>query len=296
MSVAERLGYPADARLVVAHVDDVGMCHGANTAFAELSGKGFITCGSVMPPCPWMLEAVDMAKARPELDLGVHLTLTSEWKHYRWRPFTGSTRASGLVDEDGYFWRSAGETIAHADLTAVEEELWAQIEAVTSRGLTPSHVDCHMGTALAPAFADIFFSVCAAFALTPLMPRDWNDYLSGLHMEGPEDNPHAARVTAFEAKGRPVIDHFVETPWLDEPGQADAAYKALIEGLQPGLSFMALHPNSAGDIEVIDPPRCHCRTDEVRIFQSEWFLEHLRHSGIQLLSFRDLVQRLEAAG
>ncbi len=295
MSVAERLGYPADARIVVAHVDDVGMCHGSNAAFAELSGKGFITCGSVMPPCPWMLEAVETAKSRPELDLGVHLTLTSEWKYYRWRPLTGSTRASGLVDEDGYFWRSARETIQHADLGAVDEELRAQIEAVTSRGVAPSHVDCHMGTALAPRFAETFFKVCADYGLTALMPRDWNAYLSGLHMAGPENDVHATRVAAFEARGLPVIDHFVETPWLDEPGHGETAYKALIERLEPGLSFMALHPNLAGDIEVIDPPRCHCRTDEVRIFQSDWFLDLLRHSTLHLLSFRDLVERVKAA-
>ncbi len=295
MTIAETLGLPADARIAVPHIDDVGMCHGANAAFGALAGKGFITCASVMPPCPWMLEACEMAVARPELDLGVHITLTSEWRHYRWRPLTGSSRASGLVDDEGYFWHSAKGTIDHADLAAVEEEMRAQIEAVTSRGVKPSHVDCHMGTALAPRFAEIFFKVCEDYGLVALMPKDWNAYLSGLHMQGPDDDAHGKRVAAFEAKGLPVIDYFVETPWTFQPGQADVAYRALIEGLQPGLSFIALHPNETGDIEVIDPPRCYIRTEEVRVFQSDWFLELVRHSGITLLSFRELVQRLQDA-
>src|SRR6478752_5860056 len=92
--------------LIVLHVDDVGMCHGANLAFLELSRAGRCDAGSVMVPCPWFLEMADWAAREPSLDLGVHLTLTAEKAYYRWRPLTSAGTASGLVDDDGYFWRS----------------------------------------------------------------------------------------------------------------------------------------------------------------------------------------------
>src|SRR6185295_8360623 len=94
-------GVANEARVMAIHVDDVGMCHGANQAFIELSRSGGVTCGSVMVPCPWFREIADAARDDPSLDLGVHLTLTSEWQHYRWGPISTVDAASGLVDAQG---------------------------------------------------------------------------------------------------------------------------------------------------------------------------------------------------
>ena len=91
-------------RTLIIHADDLGGSHGANMAFVELWDMGVVTSGSVMVPCPWFRELAELAVARPALDIGVHLTLTSEWRHYRWRPLTGASQASGLVDGDGYMW------------------------------------------------------------------------------------------------------------------------------------------------------------------------------------------------
>src|SRR5262245_4660966 len=93
-------------RTVILHVDDVGMCHGANRAYLELARAGAVTSGSVMVPCPWFPEIAEAAAADGSLDLGVHLTLTAEWPHYRWRPISTSSPASGLLDDDGYFPRN----------------------------------------------------------------------------------------------------------------------------------------------------------------------------------------------
>jgi predicted glycoside hydrolase/deacetylase ChbG (UPF0249 family) len=101
----KRLGLPDEARVVVLHADDVGMCRGANRAFLELARAGRIDCGSVMVPCSWFPEIAREAVADPSLDLGVHLTLTSEWLGYRWGPVAVRSRASGLLDADGYFHR-----------------------------------------------------------------------------------------------------------------------------------------------------------------------------------------------
>ena len=97
---------------IVLHVDDVGMCHGANVAFAELSRIGAVDAGSVMVPCPAFAEAAALASRDAALDLGVHITLTAEKRHYRWGPVSKATAASGLVDEDGYLHRSVDAAVA----------------------------------------------------------------------------------------------------------------------------------------------------------------------------------------
>ncbi|MEO1103343.1 MAG: ChbG/HpnK family deacetylase, partial [Pseudomonadota bacterium] len=117
--------YAPHRRTVIIHADDVGMTHGANAAFAELSAIGHCTSGSVMVPCPWFPEAAAMAKAKPALDVGVHLTLTSEKAPYRWRPLTRPPKSAGLTDPDGYFWATIPELRKNADPAAVDEELRA---------------------------------------------------------------------------------------------------------------------------------------------------------------------------
>jgi YdjC-like protein len=139
------LGFSPDSRVAIFHADDVGMCHGANVAFEELSRKGSINCGSVMVPCPWFTEVVEMAAADARLDVGVHLTLTSERTTYRWPPISTTSRSSGLIDESGYFWRRLPMLGAHVVPQAAEAEMRAQIERALAAGIDITHLDTHMG-------------------------------------------------------------------------------------------------------------------------------------------------------
>jgi predicted glycoside hydrolase/deacetylase ChbG (UPF0249 family) len=111
-----------DLPLLIPHVDDLGVSHGANLAFVELAGLGFVTCGSVMPPCSWFPEMVAMVKERPALDVGVHLTLTSESCACRWRPISTASRTSGLLDGDGFMWPDV-PSLRHAAWRIDEYEL-----------------------------------------------------------------------------------------------------------------------------------------------------------------------------
>jgi len=137
------------AKRVVIHEDDVGMSHGANTAFVELSKLGTCSSGSVMVPCPWFPEAAEIAAADPALDVGVHLTLTSEQKSYRWRPLTTPPKSAGMTDDHGYFWPTVPQARKAAP-EAVEAELRAQIAVAVAAGIDPTHFDAHMGTAQMP--------------------------------------------------------------------------------------------------------------------------------------------------
>ena len=288
-ALARGLGFEAGARVLIAHADDVGMCHGANRAFAELAGAGFITCGSVMVPCPWFPEVAELAAARPELDLGVHLTLTSEWPRYRWRPISTASRASGLIDGDGYMWRRVPELRARVAVRAAEAELRAQIDAALAAGIDVTHLDTHMGAALAPELVGLYLRLGREYRLPVLFPRRIEPYAGVLNMgDGLDPDAHAARAAALERDGGvPVVDHFVMTPVVPRE-ESEAAYRRLVQALPRGVTFGAFHPNAPGDIEAIVPDRAHWRTDEHRLFGDPRFIERIERRGVRLVGFRPI--------
>jgi predicted glycoside hydrolase/deacetylase ChbG (UPF0249 family) len=269
---------------VVIHEDDVGMNHGANAAFAELFELGVCTAGSVMVPCPWFLEVAEMQAKNPRLDIGVHLVLTSEFRTYRWRPLTGASQASGLVDGDGYFWRTAAETRAHAHKDAVEAELRAQVEAAKTAGIDVTHLDAHMFTALCPAYIDIYVRLGREERVPVLLVRQDAAYSS---MErGPAVD---AAIDAAEAEGLPVFDRVLETPW--QRGQSvEADYDAVLDRIGPGLNYLALHFNQPGEIAWIEPEPRDIRTEEYALFKSERVRTRL--SGYELIGMRAMRDEL----
>ena len=182
------------SRQVVVHQDDVGMCHGANVAFLELARRGIITSGSVMVPCPWFPE-IAAAAADPALDLGVHLTLTSEKEHYRWGPLTGPAPGAGLTDGDGYLWRDVASVRRHADPAAVATELRAQVERALAAGIDVTHLDAHMGTALAPEFCAAYLALGVEYRLPILLTRTLHAYGPSVpHLVGVSEADYAAYV------------------------------------------------------------------------------------------------------
>jgi predicted glycoside hydrolase/deacetylase ChbG (UPF0249 family) len=129
--------------------DDIGMCHSVNAAMKELIESGLVLSASVMFPCAWYQEAVDILKAHPEITVGIHLTLNAEWKNYRWGPIAGRDRVPSLVNKDGYFFPSRATFFANDPKPEeVEIELRAQIERAINSGLKISYMDYHMGTAV----------------------------------------------------------------------------------------------------------------------------------------------------
>jgi predicted glycoside hydrolase/deacetylase ChbG (UPF0249 family) len=145
-SLVERLGYPADQKLLIVHADDLGVAHSVNRASIKALETRLVSSASVMIPCPWLPEVAAYFKGHPQTDLGLHLTLTSEWKQFRWRPVLGSERAPSLVDADGYFYSLESEAAAHIDAKEAESEIRAQIARAKAFGINPTHLDSHMGT------------------------------------------------------------------------------------------------------------------------------------------------------
>jgi predicted glycoside hydrolase/deacetylase ChbG (UPF0249 family) len=138
------LGFAETDRVAIVHADDIGMCQASVAAFAELADAGLVTSGAVMMPCGWAPAAAAWARAHPATDIGVHLTLTSEWDAYRWGPLSTRDPASGLLDADGYFPRTTAAVQA-ADPEAATRELEAQVARALAAGIDVTHVDTHMG-------------------------------------------------------------------------------------------------------------------------------------------------------
>lgn len=105
-SILRELGFGPEDRVVIVHADDIGMCHSTLPAIDELMAFGLVTSASAMVPCPWFVGVVAWHRLNPRFDLGIHLTLTSEWEQYRWGPVSTRAEAGGLLDDHGFFHRT----------------------------------------------------------------------------------------------------------------------------------------------------------------------------------------------
>jgi chitin disaccharide deacetylase len=143
-TIAERLGYAADSKLLILHADDLGVAHSEDVASFEALDKRAVSSASIMVPCPWLTEVADYAKEHPDADLGLHLTLTSEWKTYRWGAVESKDKVPSLLGPDGTFWLDSPIVAAHDDPQEAERELRAQVDRAVAMGIRPTHLDGHM--------------------------------------------------------------------------------------------------------------------------------------------------------
>jgi predicted glycoside hydrolase/deacetylase ChbG (UPF0249 family) len=185
-NIAERLGYPADAKLLILHADDLGVAHSVNAATFEALDKGAISSASIMMPTPWITEVAAYAKAHPDADLGLHLTLTSEWDTYRWGSVESKDEVPSLFDSTGYLPSTVLPIAQKAKAKEVEREIRAQIDRALALGIRPTHLDSHMGALFAtPELMEIYVKVAHHYKLpflalklpppAPPMPLAEND-------------------------------------------------------------------------------------------------------------------------
>jgi predicted glycoside hydrolase/deacetylase ChbG (UPF0249 family) len=280
-------GAVAEARKVVVHQDDIGMCHGANQAFLELTSRGIVRSGSVMVPCPWFHEIARAALDDPTLDLGVHLTLNSEKPAYKWRPLTTPPAAAGLTDPNGFLWWDVASTRRHCDPAAAEVEMRAQVERALAAGIDVTHLDAHMGAALAPEFCGAYLRLGEEFDVPVLLTSQLAEYGPSEHLADADVAPYDATVARARALGFLVFDRVVETNW-SRTTSAEEWYTALFTTMPPGLTFAAMHFNAPGDVEVIEPGSAHIRIAEYELFSDTAFCELLLALGIEFLGFREL--------
>jgi predicted glycoside hydrolase/deacetylase ChbG (UPF0249 family) len=184
-TTAERLGYARDAKLLIIHADDLAVAHSEDQASFDALDRHAATSASIMVPCPWLTEVADYAKAHPDADLGLHLTLTSEWKTYRWGPVESKDKVPSLLDSSGYLWPETKPGNQHIKPEDAEREIRAQIEKAISMGIHPTHLDSHMGMLFerADLFA-VYLKIAREYklpflaALGPNTPKELSSQLS----------------------------------------------------------------------------------------------------------------------
>lgn len=275
-SLAERLGYGADDRLLIINCDDLGSCHAANIGTYEALRDGVATSATLMVPCPWARDAA--ARYRGE-DVGVHLTLNAEHDTYRWGPIT---RSPSLLDGDGGFPRTLTDVWEHADLDEVRRELWAQIERAILWGFDVSHLDSHMATLqLRPEFFDVYLDLAIEFGL-PLR-------LSGASSERAIGFPFR-RLAAEEGVLFP--DHLVRVAGV---GSRSTVEKVVSE-LRPGVTEIYIRP-------AVDTPELRALTvdwparvdDHALVTADPSLRAALDRSGVVRIGYRPL-RDLQRAG
>jgi hypothetical protein len=234
-SLAERLGYGPDAKLVIVSADDLGMTHSGNVGVYDALRHGRATSASLMVPAPWGRDAAGGYRGE---DIGVHLTLNAEWDTYRWGPITHSP---SLLDGDGGFPRTLTDVWDHADLEEVRKECRAQVERAIYWGFDVSHLDSHLGALLArPEFFDVYLETAVDFRLPMRLAGEEAQRMVGFPF----------RKLAAE-EGAVFPDHFVAA----RPGARRALERGLFD-LAPGVTELQVHP-------AID-------TDELRAACGDW--------------------------
>jgi predicted glycoside hydrolase/deacetylase ChbG (UPF0249 family) len=275
-SLAERLGYEPDARLLIVNCDDLGSTHAANEGVYQSLREGVATSATLMVPCPWSREAASRYRGE---DVGVHLTLNSEWDLYRWGPLT---HAPSLLDGDGGFPRTVQEVWDHADLDEVRRELRTQIERAILWGFDVSHLDSHMGTLqLRPEFFDVYLELAVEFRL-PIR-------LSGASSERTVGFPFR-RLAAEEGVVFP--DHFLHVAGT---GTRRVLERALFD-LRPGVTEVYAHPAVDTDELRASHPDWANRVDDHHLLARDRDLRSMaERAGVRLIGYREL-RELQRAG
>jgi len=239
-SYAEKLGWKPTDIVLILHVDDVGMSHSSNLGWIEASTRGLATSFVIMMPCAWVPEIAFYLKDHPDLDSGLHLALTSEWRLYRWGPLAGKSRVPGLVDEQGCLWRSVELVASHASADEIETEIRAQVDRAETLGIHISHLDSHMGTLFArPDYFERFARVGIEKHIPILAAGGHMTYAS-------QENPEATKSLRPQAEkiwaaGLPVLDDLHTASYDWKPAEKKEKFVKLIAELKPGLTEILFH-------------------------------------------------------
>jgi predicted glycoside hydrolase/deacetylase ChbG (UPF0249 family) len=284
MSWIEQLGYAPGDRAVVVHVDDIGMSDAANAGALRALG-GAATCGSIMVPCPAFDEIARIARTRPELDLGVHLTLNAEYETWRWGPVASDV--PGLVSPDGGMWRTTQEAVEHASPAEVERELRAQVDRALEAGIDVTHLDSHMGTVFDLKFIEIYLRLARDYRLPAFAPRIRAEVLERRAMTG-RLAEYVAFIERAEAEGFPVFDHFDADSLEFEPGTGLEHNRRRLDGLGAGLSYLITHCAQGGDELASITDDWRQRDEEHRIYSDGSMKQALEERGIRALGMRPL--------
>lgn len=318
---AERLGFPPDTKVVIFHVDDAGMSYESNEGTIRSIEEGVATSCSIMMPCPWSASFTRYALMEP-MDAGIHLTLTSEWKDYRWHPVAGKKLVPTLMDGEGALWPSVEEVVKNAKPEEVELEIRAQIDRAMDMGLKPTHLDSHMGTLFYhEPFLERYIKVGVEYGIPVMFPGGNNKLLAlsmndnlvkqlkkeGKYHDGMElpknallDKAPQVGMKIWEA-GLPVLDdlHTISGNWKPDGTPTDEEwgkykveqFKEVLSAMEPGLAMIIVHSN--GDTKTFDRISASggSRYADMLAMIDPELQRYIEEEGILLTTWQELMQR-----
>jgi predicted glycoside hydrolase/deacetylase ChbG (UPF0249 family) len=276
-SIAERLGYPPNTKLLILHGDDLGVAHSVDAASLDALDRGAISSVSIMMPTPWVTEVAAYAKTHPNADLGLHLTLTSEWKTYRWGSIASSNQVPSLFDSTFTLPSDVPPVVAKAKPDEVERELRAQIDRAIALGIHPTHLDSHMGTLFTPQLVATYAKVAHDYHLPFLAMRTI--------MNGAPAMPLSPNDIAVDA----VI---IATPDVPRDKWKEF-YLNAVANLKPGLSEMIVHlGHDDAELQAItvdhEPYGSAWRQRDYDVMTSPEFRKALADNHVVLVTWRQL--------
>ena len=287
--VLKKLGLAENDRVAIIHTDDIGMCQSNVEAFSDLWEAGIISSGAIMYPCSWSNAAIEMCQKNPKIDMGVHLTLTSEWKNYRWGPISTRDRRSGLMDEEGYFFHTSEEVQKHGRPGAVKVELQAQLARALNAGLKPTHIDTHMGSVAAAKFMLGYIDLAKKNKLPPMIFRMNEEEWRGVGLDAVTAKLAARLILRLEEQNMPLLDHLVSMPLKWEEGYTELTKKTL-SSLEPGITHFIIHPTKDSPELRHIAPDWRARVANYEDFMSDEIRQHIQNIGLHVIGYRALAE------
>jgi predicted glycoside hydrolase/deacetylase ChbG (UPF0249 family) len=274
-----RLGFPADAKVLILNGDDTGMNHSTNVGTFRAFKAGGLSSATIMVPCPWFQETVIYARENPKANLGLHLTLTSEWRRYKWGPVLGRTAVPSLVDELGNFYDGVEEVYAHAKLDEVELEVRAQVDRALKAGIDVTHVDSHMGTLqYDPKYHELYLKIARAYNLPcRVAGRELMRTFKGEHLVDMADEMGVVHPDMLYTDGPEKVED-TERFWL-----------AMLDNLPAGqVSEIFIHCGELTPEMEFTANSWRTRAADTDFFCSAKWTEALKAKGIRVISYREL--------
>lgn len=264
-------------KLLMIHMDDIGMNYACNEAAKDLFLKGIVTSASIMVPCAWSYDFINWWKKNKQFDIGIHATLTCEWNTCRWRPIADKNSVPGLIDSDGFMYRSNDEVLPGTTSEEIDREIRAQIEQAISWGLMPTHLDRHMYTiCTCPEYFEKYIAIAKEYNLPYQMNSKEYDSIDKLSEKVPvkklEGGISSGEGEDYETK--------------------KASLMQALEKMQPGFYQLTIHPvKDTPEIREIIP-EWRDRYLEYQLFMDDDILEHINKLGITRVSWGDITHKV----
>ncbi|MEJ1242090.1 polysaccharide deacetylase family protein [Chryseolinea sp. T2] len=290
---AEKLNFPKGKKVLLLHMDDIGMCPEANAAAIRYIENKNIMSAAVMMPCPNAVEFIEWAKTHPEAEIGLHLTLTSEWQTYRWPPVTDAAKVPGLIDPDGKLWHEVPDVVVHASAQEVETEIRAQIEKCLALGYRPTHIDTHMGTLYGSVeYTKAFYKIAEEYNI-PANATSMSDpdVVSRFRRMG---FPFDEEMMSVSAKYRlPKLDNFTSVETGATYEQKRDKFLTMIKSLKPGLTEIIFHPSVQTDNLKSITGSWQQRVWEAELFSDPIVTAFFQKEGIIITNWKEIMKRFE---